>query len=175
MRKHFDFVIENETYRETVFRYYPKQTHVHGFGDESPKNWKEVYKVYYSWAIIDKFYDDEEHTKFDGYEFRMKMGCDECSVLPYLDDVIRNVIETGKAENNVEGFGQPSSDWSISKRSGDMGKVFNYKPYEYYDFTVFDNWQNNGYRFTLDRKQVEKFCKWLDKINTYALAHGEGM
>ena len=42
---------------------------------------------------------------------------------------------------------------------------------EYYKFEMFDNWLNVGYRFTLDRKQVEEFCKYLDKINQYALEH----
>lgn len=47
--------------------------------------------------------------------------------------------------------------------------------HEYYHFQVFNSLTDQGFRFTLDKKQALAFCDWLDQINEYALKHGEGI
>ena len=43
-----DFVIHENDCEEVIFRFLPQQSSCHSFGDEPPKNWDGVYKVYYS-------------------------------------------------------------------------------------------------------------------------------
>ena len=52
MKRKIDFVFEDEGRWRKVFRFYPRRSHVHGFDDKYPKNWKEVYKVYYAWSLL---------------------------------------------------------------------------------------------------------------------------
>ena len=57
MKNKLDFIIDEDSqiYR-TIFRIYPKSTTIHSFDENPPKTWKEVYKVYYSFAIIIQYY-----------------------------------------------------------------------------------------------------------------------
>ena len=61
MKRKFDFVLYNNRglYRD-VIRFYPRSSHVHSFNDDPPTNWEEVYKVYYSWAIIRQYYKSND-------------------------------------------------------------------------------------------------------------------
>lgn len=49
MKRKIDFILRNdEGFYKDIFRFYPRSTFVHSFNDNPPKNWDEVYKVYYS-------------------------------------------------------------------------------------------------------------------------------
>lgn len=177
MKQKFDFVIDDDkSFHRDIFRFYPRRTHVHGFRDAAPKTWDGVYKVYYSWAIIRQYYDDDMENKIESSEILLDMSCDECSQLPNLPEIIKNVMNTGESFN-FPTFGQPAGDWRIEQR---ICHKYGYdeaddKDYEFYDYEVFNNWLNVGYRFTLNKEETLKFCNWLDKINRYALEHGQGI
>ena len=166
MKRKFDFVLEDwKGYHRDIFRYYPRRTHVHSHNENPPKTWEEVYKVYYSWAIIRQYYDDNIENKIENSEILFLLDCDECSQLPNLSGIIKYVMETGKVFNYPT-FGQPAGDWCIKKKKES-------EDCEYYFFQVFNNWTNQGYRFTLNKNKTLEYCEWLDKINQYALKHGE--
>lgn len=173
MKKKFDFVIEDDKgfYRD-IFRFYPRYTHVHGFHDEPPKTWEGVYKVYYSWAIIRQYYDDDIEDKIEYSDKLFEISYDECSQIPNLSGIIKNVMETGETFDYPT-FGQPAGDWKVEQRKGNS--KLDDEDYEYYNFEVFNNWTNQGYRFIFDKEKTLKFCDWLDMINQYALKHGEGI
>ena len=67
MKKHFDFVLNDDPgFDKTIFRFYPRSSRVHSLYNTPPKDWEEVYKVYYSWSIIKQYYeyfDDDSGTK----------------------------------------------------------------------------------------------------------------
>lgn len=167
--KNFDFILEDDKeIKRTIIRFYPKETHIHSFDTSLPTCWEEVYKVYYSWGVLCQYYDDD--GTIESTETLFRMTCDECSEFPNLSGAIKEVMNTGE-NMTLRAFGQPAADWEIRKREGLFflgGKIF-----EVYDFEVFDNFKGNGFRFALDKNQTIGFCKWLDRINDYALKHGE--
>lgn len=179
MKKKFDFVLDDDSgIGRTIFRFYPRHTHVHSFNDDPPKSWGEVYKVYYSWAIIRQYYeykDDNSGSKIVPEEsdvlLNFGFGCDECSMLPDLAAEIEYVIETGETYDQPT-FGLPAGEWRIEKHEGDDCTGTHYEDYH---FQVFNNFTNQGFRFVLDKDKTLKFCDWLDMINQYALKHGEGI
>lgn len=165
MKRKFDFILKNwKGYYRDILRYYPRRTHVHSHNEKPPKTWEEVYKVYYSWAIIRQYYDDNIENKIENSKILFALDCDECSQLPNLSGIIKYVMETGEVFNDPT-FGQPAGDWCIKKNKSE--------DFEYYFFQVFNNWTNQGYRFSLNKNETLEFCEWLDKINQYALEHGE--
>ena len=175
MERKFDFILRDDKgFFRDVFRYYPRRTHVHGFHEEPPKLWKDVYKVYCSWAILRQYYDEKTDNKIESSQVLFELDCDECSEIPNLSGIIKQVIETGETFERLT-MGQPAGDWCIKQRKGRYSWNDKDKEYEYYDFQVFNNWTNQGYRFSLDKDEVVKFCEWLDSINQYALEHSEGI
>lgn len=163
MKQKIDFVLKNVKgiYRD-VFRFYPRRTHVHSFDHNLPKSWEEVYKVYYTWSIIRQYYDGNENEKIVDSKIIFEIDYDECSMLPNLSDIIKEVIKTGETFDYPT-IGQPSADWCIKRHRWD-NKIEN-KDYEFYKFQVFNNWTNQGCRFELNKDNTLKFCNWLDKIN----------
>ena len=178
MKRKFDFVLSQNSYHRDIFRFYPRSSDVHSFNDDPPKNWDEVYKVYYSWAIIRQYFDDDIEGKIasEESEVLLDMGLDECSRIPELSEIIKSVILTGKPFDYPT-FGQPAGDWYVAQGNGryDWDKNKYDEDYKYYNFRVFNNWTNQGYRFTLDKEIALKFCDYLDMINDYALKHGKGI
>ena len=177
MKKHFDFVLNDDPgFDKTIFRFYPRSSRVHSLYNTPPKDWEEVYKVYYSWSIIKQYYeyfDDDNGTKIvpEESDVLLNFDCDECSMLPDLAAEIEYVIETGETYDQPT-FGQPAGEWRIEKHEGEDCSG---EHYEYYHFWVFDNFTDQGFRFVLDKEETLKFCDWLDMINQYALEHGEGI
>ena len=64
MKNKLDFIIDEDSriYRK-IFRIYPKSTTIHSFDENPPKTWKDVYKVYYSFAIIIQCLDDDNKAE----------------------------------------------------------------------------------------------------------------
>ena len=170
MKHHFAFILEETEFHRDIFRFYPRNTHVHGFGDEPPKTWQGVYKVYYSWAILRQYFKDGT-KEIEQTDRLIDMQCDECSRIPNLVAIIDYVDK----ENEIFDYptiGQPAGDWRIEKVNIDNGYE---KPYDLYKFVVFDNWLDVGYRFYLRDSRIDEFKDYLNKINQYALDHSEGI
>lgn len=165
MRKETDFILEEDEYYRVIFRIYPNGTCIHSFDDKPPKDWKSVYKVYYNWGIIRQYKDYNGNIEPNESERMFYMDCDECSEIPNLSGLIKWVVEN-QEKYDYPTLGQPAGDWTIIPNKGVtcLGNE-----YEFYKFNVFDNWNNNGYQFILTRKQTDKFCEWLDKLNDYLL------
>lgn len=152
MRNKIDFSLKKEEDYEVIFRFYPRRSHCHSFNDDVPKTRNDVYKVYYSYAIIGKSEDSSE--------ILFEMPTDECSILEYLGEYIRNTIND-KRHNKAITIGQPGSDWDLLWRGS------------YIEFRVFDNWTDRGFRFWLTIERAEDFIKYLDTVNQYMIEHGE--
>lgn len=145
--KYFDFMLSTDEYRKVKFRFYPKHSSLHLFDSGLKKNlserdFKDVYKIYYSWGILqsDNVFDfkkDEngelvisdggflkKTDKWTAYKQTFKMECDECSSLANIGELTRYVIECKKDINGIYTFGQPGSDWNIHYHKG-----YSYKEY----------------------------------------------
>lgn len=166
MDKNWNYILNESNYIRTTFRVYPYRTFIHSFNDDRPKTWDEVYKVYYSWAIIHHYKDDNGKVEPESGERLLYMYNDECSNVVNLHHIIRHVVHTGE-DFDYPTIGMPAGDWKIEVRKGvsDYDNV----PYEHYYFSVFDNWLNNGYRFIFDREKALAFADWLEKMNERAL------
>ena len=173
MKQKIDFVLcDDRYYYRDIFRFYPRRTYVHGFEDDPPTNWSEVYKVYYTWAIIRQYYDDENNVIVpEESEVLFSIDYDESSMIPNLPDIIRRVMKMGETFDYPT-FGQPAGDWKIERVAWEDN---NSKRCEQYWFQVFNNWTNQGIKFTLNKEETLKFIEYLERINQYALEHGEGM
>lgn len=162
MKRHFDFCIKKQDgWYKDIIRFYPRTTHVHGFGDKIPHTWKEVYKTYYSWKVLRQYLDEEGNVIPEKTQVLFSMMFDEASAFPRLSEDIRYMLENDIVFH-VPGFGQPSAVWSVRVCENSAVK-----------FEVFDNYHNNGFRFVLNQDETKAFCCWIDSVNAYALEHGE--
>ena len=173
-----DYVIEKSyaddghDYR-LIFRFYPRKSNCHSFGDEPPKSWRDVYKVYYSYAVIKQYkfdHNDEwqTHVIFDS-------GCDECSIISEIGErclLLADGLESFKTEDgreinllnqSVYPFGM-GTEWMIQKRTG-IDDV-------YYFFMLFDYF-GKGCKFIVDAKDIKSFGEYLLGCCEYMLAHGD--
>ena len=57
-KRKIDFVLRESDTSKLIFRFYPRRSSCHSFGDEPPKDWNDVYKVYYSYSIIQVYKED---------------------------------------------------------------------------------------------------------------------
>lgn len=165
-----DFVICDSKDERLIFRFYPRQSHCHSFNEKPPTTPEEVYKVYYSYAILhQQKYEEQLET-----EVMFRETCDECSV---IDEVGHRCIWLSRGIEEVERkdgakiqiankamypFGMGTS-WNISKLNNGE-----------YLFTLFD-WVNRGFRFSLPQNKLKSFGEYLLNVCNYMLAHGEGI
>lgn len=166
MNSRWDYILYEDKHERVMFRLYPRHTYIHSFDDNPPTKWEEVYKVYYSWAIIKTYKDDDGKLEPESADRVFDMEWDECSNVVNLHAFIWWVIESQETFNYPT-VGQPAADWIITPR--DYYEEWENKYYEYYNFQVFDNCRNTGFRFRLDRKQTEDFANWLEEMNNRAL------
>lgn len=173
-----DFTLKeaSEYSRRLTFRFYCSASHMHGFRDEPPKDYSEVYKVYYSWAIV------KGTDEYDGFVPMFTMTCDECSALFGLEDVIRIIVsytdndENTYEEHSIMSVGQPGSIWEIvRKKRGHFDEEEWVEPPEndVIRFSVWNNYNNKGYRFYLTLAKAAEFAEYIEKMNQYMLEHGE--
>lgn len=170
MKQKIDFVLNNGNPQD-IFRFYPRRTHVHGFEDNPPADWSEVYKVYYAWAVIRRYYNNSGDVIPELSKTLFEIKCDECSIIPNLPDIIRHVMDTGETFDYPT-FGQPAADWKIERVAWENHED---KRCELYKFQVFNNWTHQGIKFTLNKEETLEFIAYLERINQYALEHGEGI
>jgi len=166
MKHHFDFLIEEEKDSfKTVLRFYPKQSHVHGFNEDSPSTWKEVYKTYMTFSILR--YDKWDET--EPYETPCELFgyiSDEGEGLRLLKVVLEEILSNNsKDEYEVIPFGY-GVDWYISKN-----KIHN----DEYIFLTVDNLTGQAFRFCLKENKILEFYNILDVFLEYMLKHSEGI
>ena len=169
-KRKIDFIIRENDRSKLIFRFYPRRSSCHSFGDEPPKSWDEVYKMYYSYAIIQVYKEDNWSKRlFDCH-------CDECSIIGEIVERCKLLAE-GKTvfkgehdsekytikllNNEVHPFGMGTS-WTISRRNTT------------YEFKLFD-WDNTGFRFYLEKDRLKEFGEYLSECCEYMLAHGDSI
>lgn len=155
MEKNFCFLLKRNEYETVGFRFFPERSHVHGFGDECPKTWDEVYKVYYDWSIyITEF---GRRSTFDIW--------DEGSALDDVAEIITQLAAVDKADSvSLKAFGD-GADWDIRYY---VDKEFNFRCFQ---FGVWNH--NRGFRFFLDRDDAVRFAAFIRKVLAYMLKHSE--
>ena len=175
-KRKIDYIIEHADDERLIFRFYPRQSSCHSFGNEPPKNWDDEYKVYYSYAIIKQWKLDTE-DQWDS-EVMFYEDCDECSIIDEVGHrclLLADGLEVFKREDGKEiqllnqrmfPFGM-GTEWTISKRT-----CVEYGKYAYYDFVLFD-YGDKGFRFSLNEKDMKSFGEYLLRCCEYMLAHGD--
>lgn len=173
-KRKIDYIIEQSDDERLVFRFYPRQSSCHSFGNEPPKSWSEVYKVYYSYAVIKQWKfnpEDQWESEIMFYEH-----CDECSDIDEVGErclLLADGYETFEREDgeriqllnkSMRPFGM-GTEWTISKR-------FCVMTGNYYDFVLFD-YSDKGFRFTINEKDIKSFGEYLLGCCEYMLAHGD--
>lgn len=172
MVEHFYFLLEEGDGHKINFDFRPTKSHLH-VNDPGKKTLKNnnLYKNYYSWCIT---YFDKDTTEF---ETLIDFYCDECSALLTLPHVIKHMIKS--KQNYIEEFGcgQPTSVWEIKRQKAytwnDNNERVRDEANDTLQYTVFDSWNNSGYRFWLNIEESKKFMEWLHMINNYMVQHCE--
>ena len=135
-----DFLLHADEDKIIKLRFYPKHSSLHLFDcglekKPSERNFTDVYKIYYSWSILQSTneydYDFDEQGKLkisDGicqkidhwepFKQVFAMPCDECSALSDIGDLTRYVVKTRENVDHYMSFGQPGSDWNIRYNKG---------------------------------------------------------
>lgn len=166
-----DFVLRETSQYKIIFRFYPRSSSCHSFGDEPPKTWKEVYKVYYYYRIIKVWLDDNDHqVLFDS-------GCDECSIIDEVAHRIKLISEGITVYRGTTSMNEPFTLKLLDNECLPFGdgvswiihKIPRRKTYE---FMLFD-YKNVGYRFSLSDDKFSDFGKYLNECCEYMLAHGD--
>ena len=184
-KRKIDYIIEEDDNKRLIFRFYPRKSSCYSFGDKPPKDWSDVYKVYYSYAIISqwKFKPDDQWES----EVRFFEPCDECSIINEVGQrclLLADGLEVFKRDDGKEiqllnqklflfGMG---TEWTISKRTC---VEYGYEDeddikHTYYDFMLFD-YGDKGFRFTLEEKDIKSFGEYLIGCCEYMLAHGDSI
>ena len=178
-KRKIDFIIKQSDDERLIFRFYPRQSSCHSFGDEPPKSWSEVYKVYYSYAVIKQWKFNPE-DQWDS-EIMFYENWDECSIIDEVGQrclLLANGTEVFRRKDNREirlldkpiiplGMG---TNWTISKNTYTDWEETD-KEYTYYKFTLFDYF-DKGFRFNIDEKDIKAFGEYLLGCCEYMLAHG---
>lgn len=171
-----DFILHDDEFETVVFRFRPSKSSCHGFYDDPPSCWDEVYQVYYSYSIFVKYkYDNSSELLFD-------CPYDEDSMIGELASRCSHIAD-----------GQTSVDLKISDNDNDercytlklLDNEFHPIGYGVHwdikhivdDLYVIYAFRQNGvgYRFRLNQKRMREFADYLNKCCEYMLAHGEGI
>lgn len=174
MKRKLDFVIyESDTYRMT-FRFYPKKSHCHSFNDALPKTWLDVYKVYYSWAILKQL--KNENGNIEKTVTLFMAHCDECSV---IDEISARCDLLSRRVERVERKDDTGENYRINVLNNEcfpMGMGVSWMIRKTRDGSyIFEVWNfsNNGFRFVLPFEKVKEFGEYLQMCCDYMLEHSE--
>lgn len=169
-KRKIDFILHEDDVKMLVFRFRPRQSNCHSFDEIPPKTWNDVYKVYYSYSIFERWKDDNyADILFD-------CSCDECSVIDEVSARIKHIIDGRKTitvrhmgeeyviellNNEVVPFGVGVS-WIINKcKNSDLYEI------------MLWNYNDTGYRFYINKDRLKKFGEYLNLCCEYMLAHGD--
>lgn len=177
MKRKLDFELKMRSGLSYIFRFYPRQPHCHSFNDKPPKTHDDIYKVYFSYAVWQK------------WENAMKLlwesGCDECSAMEdvsYVCDEITNDVfsELNAVKDDYKEDIVPMGEgiiWTIHRANrygfcesadGDYSRIQNVV----YEF-LMSRWDGVSYRFELSPKRTKEFGEFLKHRCDYMLEHGE--
>ena len=182
-KRKIDFVLFEDDDEKIVFRFYPRQSSCHSFGDEPPKNHNDIYKVYYYYRILRFWKEEDGSIDRDCIEL-FDSDCDECSIIDEIGDrclLLADGIEVFKREDGKEikllnqscyPFGM-GVEWTITKH---VRSAFDWEngasDVITYTFTLF-NWWNKGFKFILKEKDIKVFGEYLQECCNYMLTHGD--
>ena len=183
-KKKIDFMLEEEVDERLIFRFYPRQSSCHSFNENPPTKPEDVYKVYYSYAIIKQFKWDND-SQWESEVF-YRESFDECSIIDEVGHTCLLLADGYETFEREDGERIPLLDeelfpfgcgtkWTISKHTcteygcfkEDEDVVINY-----YTFTLFDHW-NKGFKFTLKEEKLKAFGEYLLECCDYMLTHGD--
>lgn len=172
-KRKLDFVLSEDTNSKLVFRFYPRSSTCHSFGNEPPKDWDDVYKVYYYYKIL-KFYKNDGGN-FETCEVLFDSHCDECSL---IDEVATRLDYLSKGQYEVEVTHRDKS-YTIKLLDTDIytiayctwWKISEGLSGETYRFELF-NYSDVGFRFWLEKDRAYDFGIYLKECCEYMLAHG---
>ncbi len=167
MKRKIDFIFDEDEANRKIFRFYPRSSHVHGFGEKCPKTWNDVYKVYYSWAVIHQF----KFNKTDAWKSYVVFneGFDECSELGSIPDVLK-ILSVGD-EISLYALGD-GVNWNIiHHKEKTICDGWTVSPH--YEFIMWKHYTNQGYKFSLSYDDTARFSKYIDFVEDYMLAHSE--
>lgn len=146
-------MLEDSETRRLIFRFYPEESHIHGFHEFSPKEWSQVYKTYYSWKIcID---ENGVRTSFGSYHD------EDCCFMNYvciINELIENARNDRREVRSANGI-----SWNISYRK---------RARDYIEIGLWTH-ENIGYRFRMDIETAKRFAGFLEKVDNYMMKHSE--
>lgn len=168
-KRKIDFVLYEDSYEKLIFRFYPKQSSCHSFGDKPPINWSNVYKVYYSYSVLRQWKDkDPTNVLFDS-------GCDECSIIDKVAARIKHIID-GKRIVIVNFMDEEHIIELLDNDMYPMGMGVSWTIRELkngnYQVEMF-NYSEVGYRFFLTKEKLKEFGEYLNECCEYMLTHGD--
>ena len=166
-----DFVLHDDKYETIIFRFRPRQSSCHSFGNNPPTSWEEVYKVYYSYSIFKKYKDDDRSRVL------FNCSCDECSV---IDEVAARCLYLSNGQTSVDvphpHTGEMRTIQLLDNEIHPIGYGVSWRiEYLYDDFYLISvfGWDGMGYRFHLNQNKMKEFGDYLNKCCEYMLAHGD--
>ena len=156
MKKFFEFKFYEDEWERRTIRFYPKTTHVHGFDDDPPKTWDEVYKTYLSFAVL--HFDKEASKVRAAYSAR----CDECSALDLLATTLIDGSFLSDPVTEIWALGY-ATQWILLPRE------------EVSLITMYPMGCGSGYTMRIRNDNLRGFAAVINEYLDYSLAHSEGI
>lgn len=183
-KQHIDFIIWEEKEERLIFRFYPRRSSCHSFNEKPPKTAKDIYKVYFSYAILEQNRWNENNPweterVFDCY-------CDECSIIDEVAYICKELSE-GKTSCEVEHHNEKYTvqfldrpifpfgygvEWTIKRKEVNYGDWDKPNMKLLYTFYLFD-YRDIGYRFNVTEDRLNEFGDYLQECCDYMLEHGD--
>ena len=168
MRKqHFDFIIDKcDGFDKKVLRFYPRQSNVHGFNNQPPNAWEDVYKTYMTFSVLHYWENDYVEGEYEKPYELFNYYYDEGEGLRVLREVLSEIVtDESKDEYTITPLGD-GIDWEINKdkRNNDC-----------YIFTMINSESGLCYRFRLEQNRITEFYNVLNSFLEHMLEHSVGI
>lgn len=164
MKRKSDFVLSEDDMIRKIFRFYPYRSHCHGFHDDPPKTWEEVYKVYYAYAILLQWKDNNGNIEPESTDVLFDAWCDEASIIDTIGYICEHLEEC--KDEDIYPFSVDGITWKIEKLKGTSLNIYSINLWN--SFGV-------GCRFSLCEDEMKPFGEYLNKCCEYMLKHSEGI
>ena len=166
-KSNIDFILYEDEDEILIFRFYPKQSSCHSFDDKLPTKWEDVYKVYYSYSIF------RRHKDGNFIDVLFECGSDECSVISEVAVRIALIAEDKKSVILDNGrFIELLNNEIYPMGDGVSWEIKECRTPNEYEVVMWD-FDNTGYRFTLEKNELKAFGEYLNECCEYMLAHGD--